>query len=59
MKGSNQFELNEATMCEIVQYWLDEVFLRESNKVTVTSVEKSSGSYDAGFTIKVKTEDAE
>lgn len=35
MKGTNTLELNEATMIEAVQFWLDSQFTKP---VTVTSV---------------------
>ena len=51
MIGNNEFILNEATMMEAVQLWLNDQF-----KVppTVTSIEQSkTGSYSKEFTVKV------
>lgn len=52
MAGHNQLEINQATMCKIVQLWLDQETSLEQD---VQTVEKS-GSPHAGekFLIKMK-----
>ena len=52
MKGNNELKLNEATIIDAVQEYLDK---RYTPKVVVTSVkETSNSSYSAEFTVKVE-----
>ncbi len=55
MVGQNQMALNEATMIEVVQYWLDNKSLnKDEPRPKVTGVDKTSnGRYDAEFTISL------
>ena len=38
MKGSNKFVLNEATMKEALQYWLDNVVFSVDERQAVTAI---------------------
>lgn len=45
MTGRNAIEFNEATMIEIVQYWLDNKFLnKDEHSPTVMSVSRDASS---------------
>ena len=51
MTGNNEIKINEATMIEAVQLWLNDQF---KSPPKVTSVEQvQAGSYSKEFTIKV------
>lgn len=51
MKGNNTFELNQPTICEAVQFWLD---AQLTEKVKVEKVEsKASSGYGSGGTFAV------
>jgi hypothetical protein len=55
MKGSNVMELNQETMCEAMQVWLEKT-LKEGHGCTVTKVEagEARSSYSAsGFKVTV------
>lgn len=56
MKGNNQMMLNQATMCEAVQYWLEnKVFGQNNISPEVTVVKKASvaeGFFDVSLTSK-------
>ena len=55
MKGNNELRLNEATMIEALQLWLDSKFAKDAPRVT--SVEAiNSGAYCKEFSIKVTDE---
>jgi hypothetical protein len=56
MKGNNSMELNEATMIEVVQFWLDNKMFRENAAPQVTAVKTSP---DSGYTrlFKIETTD--
>lgn len=55
MKGNNELRLNEATMIEALQLWLDSKFTKDAPRVT--SVEAiHSGTYCKEFSIKVTDE---
>lgn len=49
MKGNNELKLNEATMMEVVQEWLDRQL--PGGAPTVTSVKGGNGQYDLTFTV--------
>lgn len=54
MKGNNELKLNEATMIEVVQEWLDRQL--PGGAPTVTSVKGGSNNYDLTFTVSVSSE---
>ena len=56
MKGNNELRINEATMMEAVQLWLDSKF--KENPPTVKAVEQSSdpGGYSKVFQVKLSSE---
>lgn len=54
MKGNNELKLNEATMMEVVQEWLDRQL--PAGAPTVTSVKGGSSNYDLTFTVGLTTE---
>jgi len=44
MKGSNKLELNEATMIEAIQFWLDSQFISgKSPKVIAIKADSTTG----------------
>ena len=53
MKGSNTLELNEATMIEAVQFWLNSQFV-EGKAPVVKSVTGGTGTYDNMFKVSVE-----
>ena len=53
MKGNNELRLNEATLIEAVQEWLDRKWPKDSPRVTAISLSASS-TYDGGPTFTVK-----
>ncbi len=61
MKGSNELKLNEATLIEAMQEYLDK---RYTSKVAVQSVKQTGSGYSAEFTVavmeieKIKTEES-
>ena len=51
IRGSNELRFNGATMCDIVQYWLDNKWLNKQEPgPQVLAVEESNGT----FTIKIE-----
>jgi len=55
MKGNNELRLNEATMIEALQMWIDAQFTK--NPPRVASVEElSSTNYCKEFSVKVTDE---
>jgi len=57
MKGNNEFILNQATMLNAVQLWLNDQF---KIPPTATSVEQTgTGSYSREFTVKVASPEEE
>ncbi len=54
-KGTNQIELNEATMILAIQHYFNCVIFAEGKSPNVVSVKPSSKGYgNQGFTIEVK-----
>ena len=53
MKGNNTLELNEATMIDAIQYWLDAQFVQGKAPV-VKSVKGGTGTYDNTFKVAVE-----
>jgi len=51
MRGSNELILNEATMIEAVQFWLDFKMVRQAPKVT--GVNTNSDGYSKTFEVKL------
>ena len=52
MIGNNEMQLNSGTMCEIVQYWLDNKFLnKDSFSPRVTSVKGRDTGHNHVFDI--------
>ncbi len=49
MIGNNSLEFNEATMCAIVEYYLNNVLLTPGNSVKVSSVLKSNATFCVGI----------
>lgn len=54
MKGNNSFSFNEATMIQIVQYYLDNKLLQEINQKVTSVREDRTTSYATTFTITVE-----
>lgn len=54
MKGSNELILNEATMIEAVQYWLDSRMIPVAPKVT--GVKSRTENYDKTFEIALDSD---
>lgn len=54
MKGNNELKLNEATMIEVVQEWIDRQL--PGGAPTVTSVKGSSSGYDLTFTVSLSSD---
>lgn len=52
MKGNNELRLNEATMIEALQLWLDSKFVKAAPRVTGIE-EISTGTYCKEFKVKV------
>ena len=57
MKGSNELLLNEATMMEIMQAWLDKAM--PENKSKIVSIEGRKEQYCNIFTVKLTDKDPE
>ncbi len=57
MKGTNTLTLNEATMIEIIQYWLTNKALNPNEPSPKVSGVKGNSSYEGGFTVTLMTED--
>ena len=55
MKGNNQLVLNEATMIEAVQFWLDSKMIPTAPKVTQVSGPSDKYS-DNSFTVSLDSE---
>jgi hypothetical protein len=55
MKGNNELRLNEATMIEAMQLWMDSQFKGSAPRVTVVE-ECKSGAYCKEFVVKVTDE---
>ena len=53
MKGNNELNLNEATMIEAVQFWLNAQFL-EGKAPTVKSIKGGTSTYDNTFKVSVE-----
>lgn len=53
MKGNNELRLNQATMIEVVQQWIDENMPKGAQ--TVTSVKPESGSL-SGFVVSLSSD---
>jgi len=51
MKGSNDLILNEATMIEAVQFWLDSKMVPQAPKVT--GVKAKDDGYSKTFTVSI------
>lgn len=56
MKGNNELKLNEATMIEVVQEWLDRQL--PAGAPTITSVKGGGNQYDLTFTVMMSSEAA-
>lgn len=57
MKGNNSLEFNEATMMEIVQYWLDNKFLnRDETSPKVAGVWVDTFGAAPVFEIRLESE---
>ena len=55
MIGTNELKLNEATMIEVVEYWLTNKVLRhDSPAPRVASVKASNNGYDSQFTVTLE-----
>lgn len=57
MIGNNQLELNQATMVQAVQVWVDQTFT--SPRPKVISVDKCRESYSEGFVVKLGEQEGE
>jgi len=58
MKGANSMNLNQATMCEAIEYWLtNKVFNKDENSPIVSGVKELSQRGE-GFEIKLSENDA-
>ena len=55
MKGNNEIRLNESTMVEVVQQWLNREM--PNNTPKVTSVTSDNDNYAPGFTVKVSDQE--
>ena len=53
MKGNNELNLNEATIIEAIQFWLNAQFA-EGKAPTVKSVKGGTGTYDNTFKVGVE-----
>lgn len=49
MQGVNEFQLNEATVMEALQYWMNKAMLTEEKHVKVTAVKMK----DTGYSVNV------
>lgn len=58
MKGSNKLVLNQATICEAVQVWLDKTLASgHGQKVTAVTQERNSSNYTgAEFEVTIAEE---
>lgn len=58
MKGCNQMVFNQATMCEIVQWYLNNELLMPSNEVDVSQVDqdKSNNTFRISL-VEIKAEE--
>lgn len=56
MEGNNELQLNQSTMIQAVQTWLDINVLREGHGQKVTSVAESVG-IDGFFVVKLTKQD--
>jgi hypothetical protein len=54
MQGSNEFRLNEATMMEALQFWMNRSMLTEEKHVKVTSVKQQDDGYSKVFVVNVE-----
>lgn len=54
MKGNNTFLLNQATICEAVEYWLRETQFQEGAAPRVTSVTSDSPPNDLHFKVHLE-----
>lgn len=58
MKGNNELRLNQATMIEALQLWVDSQFAKDAPRV-VSIEELSSTNYCKEFSVKVTDEPKE
>jgi hypothetical protein len=58
MTGKNELVLNEATMCEIVQHWLDSRMLASAGP-RVTQVRAKGDPHPAQFEVTLESGDGE
>jgi hypothetical protein len=56
MKGSNELRLNEATIIEAVQEYLDKRL--PTTPVVVKSIDENNGGYNKTFIVKIEGEPA-
>lgn len=60
MKGRNTLTINEATLIEAVQFWLDSEVWKDGNDKHVTSVRPSESSqYSRTFVVEIDDKKAE
>lgn len=57
MIGTNTLQFNESTMCEIVQYWLDNKLLNPNNHSPVVMQVKASGEFSPTFSITLQSDE--
>jgi hypothetical protein len=57
MRGRNELVLNEATMIEVVQHWLDTTMLNpDAERPRVTSVRAKNDPYSPTFEVTLESE---
>lgn len=54
MQGNNEFRLNEATVMEAIQFWLNSAMLTEEKRVQVTAVKQQDDGYSKVFVVNVE-----
>ena len=53
MKGNNELILNEATMIQAIQFWLDSKMVQQAPKVTSVKPDKDTGPYPLSFKVSL------
>jgi len=56
-KGINQLRLNSATLCEAVQYWLQDKILQANTNFEIKSVEPKTMNQSTEFVFKLDSKE--